>query len=161
MRTFVRNKKLRPAKGAEAAAAAGSSASASASLPTQINKAAPQLRGQQAGKGVRGGEMAARGSQPDPYAFDMGDELAASREGSQHDPAFLGSLVARASASLDGDDGSLHSASPPERTAARGPQGPFTFKGALARLTGGFQKLKRFVSKPPIAILQLGADVDV
>ena len=138
MRTFVRNKKLRPADGAEAAAAA----SGGASSPVKAQKPALEQRGQQVGKGDRGGQSAAHGAQPDPYAFDMGDDLAAPGEGSQHDPAFLELLVARTSASLDGDDASVHSASPPERKAGRG---PYTFKGALARLTGSFPKLKRFV----------------
>ena len=141
MRTFARNKKARPASGgAEAAAATSELLSVQARSPIRAQKHAPA---QQGGKGTRPGHSAAHAAQPDPYAFDIGDDLAAPDEGSQHDPAFLGSLVARSGASLDGDDGSLHSASPPEQQSGRG---PVTFKGALARLSNGFPKLNRFAT---------------
>ena len=157
MRTFVRNKKVEPANGAEPAVAAGDSVSVLARSPVKVQKPAPKQRSQQAGEAARGDRTATGSAQLDPYAFDVDDHLAAPGEGSQHDPAFLGSLVARTSASQDGDYGCLHSASPPKREPRRG---PVTFKGALARLTGGFPKLKRSASTPPIAILELRIDID-
>ena len=57
---------------------------------------------------------------PDPYAFDVCDEEKhVPDEGSQHDPAFLESLVARSGSSLS-DDVPLDSASPPERRPGGG-----------------------------------------
>ena len=123
MRTFARKKKGSPPHGTDAIT--GAARVVSGVVPANVPGPAPSAK-QRKGQAV--GHPAAHSAQPDPYAFDIFDDDDAPGEGSQHDPAFLGSLVARLNSSQS-DDGRLNSASPPEHKTGRGPS---NMRGAWA-----------------------------
>ena len=116
MRTFVRKRKGGPPSQTDTTTAAVSekdSAAAPAGSPVQA--IGVELRTRQF---VR--HVAAHSAEPDPYAFDICDKNDhAPGEGSQHDPAFLESLVARSGSSIS-EDVRRDSGSPPELRAGWG-----------------------------------------
>ncbi len=125
MRTFVRKNKGRPPSQTDTTTAAARGGSVVTSAGSPVQAVGVELRTRQF---VR--QIAAHSAEPDPYAFDVCDEEQhAPDEGSQHDPAFLESLVARSGSSLS-DDAQLDSASPPERRPGWGlPNGSGTWPG--------------------------------
>ena len=109
MRTFVRKKKNGPPRQTDAPSAAARGDGVTVATGSPVQAIAVELRTRHF---VR--HIAADSAEPDPYAFDVCDEGEhAPGEGSQHDPAFLESLVARSGSSLS-EDVQLDSASPPD-----------------------------------------------